>query len=56
MWNKLINPSASFRWEVEVHMTGLALEVSKNFFVRGAHDVMDFMYLIKFVGTWEQWE
>ena len=51
LWNKLLEASTFLLWEVEFHMACYFLKLVKQLFVRRTNDIMNFMNLVKLIGT-----
>ena len=54
MWNFGPKAFAFLRWEVYFHMSGVLTKVVEYFRVWCAYDVVDFVYLVQFIVTWEK--
>jgi hypothetical protein len=44
-----------FLWEVEFHVARYLLELVKQLFVWSSNDIVNFVDLIEFIGSWEKW-
>lgn len=56
MWNQLHNAGAFSRWEIELHVGCVLLELSEQVFIWSANDVVNFVHLVQFIVAWEKRE
>lgn len=54
MRDQISNSCPFLCWKVELHVRSMLLESVKELLLGGAHDVMNFMNLVKFIVTWKE--